>query len=111
MTDNEVCVSDREQIQLLQNIHNDMPCGSIWYKLGLNSKIVFVNNKSLKLLGYSSLSEMEKYGKTALMDFVHPDDVERIRQEHNAFRVENKKLEMKLKIVNKVGNIYNSKLQ
>ena len=107
MTDNEVCVSDREQIQLLQNIHNDMPCGSIWYKLGLNSKIVFVNNKSLKLLGYSSLSEMEKYGKTALMDFVHPDDVERIRQEHNAFRVENKKLEMKLKIVNKVGNIYN----
>jgi len=109
MTDNKLCESDndQEQMQLLQNLHNDMPCGSMWYTLEPNPKIVFVNNKSLELLGYSSFSAMEKDGKTSLMDFVHPEDAAHIRQQHNTFRVENKQLEMELKIINKIGNVYN----
>ena len=46
MINNKMCLSDKEQMQLLQSIHNDMPCGSIWCTLDPNSQIVFVNKKT-----------------------------------------------------------------
>jgi len=107
MIDNKRCSSDKDQIQLLQNVHNDMPCGSMWYTPERNFKIVFVNKKSLELLGYSSFSAMEKEGKTSLMDFIHPDDVTRIRKQQNIFSAENTKLEVEFKILNRIGHIYN----
>jgi len=104
MTDRQVsvCNNNSKKMEILQQIYVDMPCGAILYTLAPNPQIVFVNNFSLELLGFSSFSEMEKEGKTALLDFVQYEDVELTKPSDSIFKAENKKIE--LKIINKAGD-------
>ena len=59
---------------VLTRLYNNIPSGLVWYSLGKNSEIRFINDAGVSILGYSSKKEMIAKGGIYLKDYVHPDE-------------------------------------
>ncbi len=106
MKDDKIQLKNNMDEAAQRHLYMDMPCGVLWYTVELDPQIIFANRKSLELLGYSSQIEFEAAGKSSLLDFIHQDDIEYIKEKHRNFGLNDGESKIALKVVSRTGGIF-----
>ena len=88
----------------LMTLCNLLPCGILWYTLGDDPIIRHLNKKSVEILGYTSVEEFVKKGDAQLLNYIHPDDVERFIKKHDNLTREGDSAEISFQAKNKFGD-------
>ena len=74
-------MNEKEELMMLRDMLEHMPGGAFTYEAEGDQRFIYVSPSLYKLLGYKDEESFLKSVNYSFIDFVHPDDYEKIQQE------------------------------
>jgi len=79
-------LNSEEFFFVLNRLYNNIPCGLVWYTPEIESKIRFMNEIGVSLLGYSSKQDLISKQGLYLKNYIHPDDYPQLLITHKKLK-------------------------
>ena len=74
-------MNEKEELMMLRDMLEHMPGGAFTYEAEGDQRFIYVSPSLYKLLGYEDEESFLKSVNYSFIEFVHPDDYEKIQQE------------------------------
>lgn len=101
----DVTQEEKVNQHIITDLYDTIPSGIIWYSKGNIPKIKYCNEITVNLLGYKSRQDLKENGDLNILNYVHPDDANKLKLLHKSFYKNpdkyNNKLEISMRIIDK----------